>query len=196
MQGRLGILLLYSPSGLLKMSIKLCQQDGLYYNMTDMFTVDTNPRSWCSPIFGSAFTNLAPDLYLIDDDDSSNCSEEYDVPVSPVHPTTDKDNPATTTTADANGAPICPPRTPTKPAPSGPDARAPRLPRSWVSVHPTNLACQLESEFWATCLGHCSKDKLIVLANRANGLPNTFKFHPFWHMDWKVQARIRKSVAR
>jgi hypothetical protein len=44
-QGRPGILSLYSPLGLLKMSIELCQQDGLYYSTTDMFTVDTNPRS-------------------------------------------------------------------------------------------------------------------------------------------------------
>jgi hypothetical protein len=139
LQGCMGILLQYSPSGLLKMSFKLCQQDGLYYSMTNMFTVDTNPPSWYSPFAGSTFTELAP---------------------------------------------------------SGPDVRAPRVPRSWVLVCPTNLACQLESELWAACLGHCGKDQLIALANQADGLPNTFKFHPFQHIKWKVQARIHKSAAR
>jgi hypothetical protein len=177
------------------MSIKLCQQDGLYYSTTDMFIVDTNPHSRYSPFVGSTFTDLAPDLHLIDDDDSSNCSEEYDDLVSPVDPTTVKDDPATTTTADTNVTPLCLPRTPTEPAPSRPLARAPR-PCSWVSVHPTNLARQLELELWAACLGHCGKDQLITLANRADGLPNIFNFHPFWHIDWKVQARIRKSAAR
>jgi hypothetical protein len=89
----------------------------------------------------------------------------HDVPVSLVDPTADKDNPATTTTADANGTLICPPRTPTKPALSGPDFQTPRLPRSRVSVCFTNLASQLESELWAACLGHCGKDQLIALAN-------------------------------
>ncbi len=43
LQGRPDVLSLYSPSGLLKMSIQLTQQDGLYYSSTDTFTVDTNP---------------------------------------------------------------------------------------------------------------------------------------------------------
>ncbi len=134
-------------------------------SMTDMFTVDTNPCSRYSPFVSSVFPNLTPDLHLIDNNDSSDCSEECDVHVSPVDPTADEDNPETTTTADANGTPICPPCTPTKPAPSGPDVRAPRLPCSWVSIHPTNLAPQLESELWAACLGQCGEDQLITLAN-------------------------------
>ncbi len=44
-QGRPDILSLYSPSGLLKMSIQLLQQDGLYYSWTNTFTVDIKPRS-------------------------------------------------------------------------------------------------------------------------------------------------------
>jgi hypothetical protein len=83
-QGRLGILLMYLPSGLLNMSIKLCQQDGLYYSTTDTFTVDTYPRSSCSPFVGSAFTNISPEVHLIDEDEASNCSGEYNVSELPV----------------------------------------------------------------------------------------------------------------
>jgi hypothetical protein len=45
-------------------------------------------------------------------------------------------------------------------------------------------------------LGHCGEDQLITLANCEDGLPNTFKFHPFRHIDWEVQAWIQKSAAR
>jgi hypothetical protein len=58
------------------------------------------------------------------------------------------------------------------------------------------LARQLESELWATLLGHCGKNQLISLATRADGLLNCFKFQPFSHIDWKEQARIRKHAAR
>jgi hypothetical protein len=185
LQGRPGILSLYSPSGIFKMSIKLRQQDGLYYSTTDMFTMETNPHSQCSPYVSSAFTDLTPDIHLIDKDDSLDYSGEYNDYISPVDPTAVDDDPATTTTttADANVTPLCPPHAPTKPAPSGPYFRAPRLPRSWVLVHLTNLARQLESELWAACSGYCGKDQLIALANQADGLPNTFKFHPFQHIN-------------
>jgi hypothetical protein len=72
----------------------------------------------------------------------------------------------------------------------------PTLPHSRVLVCPTNLARQLESELSAACLGHCGKDQLHSLANRADGLPNSFEFHPFCHIDWKEQARIHKRAAR
>ncbi len=65
-----------------------------------------------------------------------------------------------------------------------------------MRTRPTNLARQLESELWAACLGHCGKDQLIALATQADGRPNSCKFHPFQHIDWKVQAWIRKSAAR
>jgi hypothetical protein len=46
LQGHPVVLSLYFPLGLLKMSIQLSQQDGLYYSSTNTFTVDTNPRAW------------------------------------------------------------------------------------------------------------------------------------------------------
>ncbi len=194
-QGRPGILSMYSPLGLLKMSIKLCQQDGLYYSTTDTFTVDTNPRSRCSPFVGSAFTNLAPDVHLIDEDNVSDCSEasdDYEIPVDP----TDTNDAHTATAADSTAPPQQLPCIPTELAPSAPRVRVPPLPRSWVQTQLTNLACQLESELWAARLGHCGEDQLIPLATWADGLPNSFKFHPFRHIDWKVQAWIHKSTAR
>jgi hypothetical protein len=88
------------------------------------------------------------------------------------------------------------PRIPKDSAPPAPVLQVPQLPRSWVHTRPTNLARQLVLELWAAQLGHCGKDQLIALTTRADGLPNSFKFHPFCHIDWKVQAWIRKNAAR
>jgi len=159
-EGRPGHLSLFSPSGLLKMSIQLSQQDGLYYSTTDTFTVDTNPRSRYSPFVGSAFTDLQQELHHIEDDDSSACSEESDEDV----PLTDVDvsltgltevDIALTGPALVHSPPTHPPHVPV--GPSHPLLPSPTstVPRSRVSVRPTNLARQLESELWAARLGHC-----------------------------------------
>jgi hypothetical protein len=192
LQGHPGILSLYSPSGLLKMSIQLSQQDGLYYSSTDTYTVDTNPQSWYSPFFGSAFTELPPDLHLIDNDNSSDCSDTYNDVVTAVanHATT----PGRTITSDATDKTHCPPCIPAKSTTTRPTVWQPTLPRSRVLVRPTNLTCQLESELWAACLGHCGKDQLHSLATHVNGLPNSFEFHPFCHIDWKEQAQTHKQA--
>ncbi len=182
LQGRPGILSLYSPSGLLKISIQLLQQDRLYYSLTNTFTVDINPRSRSSPFIGLAFTELPPDLHLIDNDDCSECSDHPDDNVS----TTDSANinnnwiHATSTPADAHNTPPC---FPDDPMPTRPPAQQQPMTRSQVSVRPTNFARQLESKLWATHLGHCSKNQLISLTTRAIGLPNYFKFHLFCHID-------------
>jgi len=68
-------------------------------------------------------------------------------------------------------------------------------PCSQVTVRPTNLARQLESELWAARMGHCGEDQLISLATHADGLPNNFVFHPFCYIDWKEQARMRERAA-
>jgi hypothetical protein len=128
-QGRPGILSMYSPSGLLKMSIKLCQQDGLYYSTTDTFTVNTNPRSSCSPFVGSAFTDISPEVHLIDEDEASDCSGEYDLSEIPVKPT---NNAPATSALDSPTPPIIMPRIPKDLAPPAPALQVPQLPRSWV----------------------------------------------------------------
>jgi hypothetical protein len=170
-KGRHGHLSLFSPSGLLKMSIQLTQQDGLYYSSTDTFTVDTNPRSRYSPFVGSVFTNVLHDMHYIGDDDSSTCSDESDDDV----PLTELDVPLTSP-AYVPTPPLHPPCV--LASPSHPPL-PPTVPRSRVSVRRTNLARQLESELWAARLGHCGTDQVIALAQRADGLPNGFEFHPF-----------------
>jgi len=200
-EGRPGHLSLFSPSGLLKMSIQLSQQDGLYYSTTDTFTVDTNPRSRYSPFVGSAFTDLQQELHHIEDDDSSACSDDSDEDV----PLTDEDvtltgltevDVAPTSPALVHSPPPHPAHVPVGPSHPLLPSRPPTVPRSRVSVRPTNLARQLESELWAARLGHCGADQLKALATHADGLPNGFEFHPFRHIDWKEQARIRKRAAR
>jgi hypothetical protein len=196
-QGHPGHLLLFSPSGLLKMSIQLSQQDGLYYSTTDTFTVDTNPHSRYSPFVGSALTDLPLDLHLINDNDSSDCSKESNEDISCNDPALDQ-VPDCLVEYDEdfplNGPvlelipPFSPPCVPVGPSHSRLPALPPTIPRSWVSVHPTNLAHQLESKLWAACLGHCGTNQLIALATRADGLPNGFEFHPFRYIDWKEQA--------
>ena len=175
LQGRPSVLSLYSPSRLLKMSIQLTQQDGLYYSPTDTFTADTNPRSRSSPFVGIAITDLPPDTHLINDDDGTTClagSEDDSVSAVP-------DFIATTTAVSAphlavslRSTPINVPVDPTPYVAHG----AP--PCSRVTVCPTNLARQLESELWAARMGHCGEDQLISMATRADGLPNNFVFHP------------------
>jgi hypothetical protein len=187
-QGRPGHLSLFSPSGLLKMLIQLSQQNGLYYSTTDTFTVDTNPRSRYSPFVRSALTDLPLDLHFIDDDDSSDCSEESDEDISCNDPALDqvpdclveydKEVPLNGPVLEPN-PPLRPPCVPVGPSHSRLPALPPTIPRSRVSVRPTNLARQLESELWAARLGHCGTNQLIALATRADGLPNGFEFHPF-----------------
>ncbi len=190
--GRPGVLSLYSPSGILKMSIQLTQQDGLFYSPTDTFTVDTNPRSRSSPFVGLAFTDLPPDTHLIDDDNDTTCSAvSDDDSVSAV--------PDFITPTNAVSAPhsVAPPRIPriNTPVDPSPHVELSAPPRSQITVRPTNLARQLESELWAARMGHCGEDQLISLATRADGLPNNFTFHPFCYIDWKEQARVRKRAA-
>jgi hypothetical protein len=64
-QGRPGPLTLYSLSSLLKISICLKQQDGLYYCATDTFTFNTHPHSTTSPFVGRI--SQVPDHYPYQD---------------------------------------------------------------------------------------------------------------------------------
>ena len=156
-QGRPGVLSLYSPSGILKMSIQLTQQDGLYYSPTDTFTVDTNPRSRSPPFVGIAFTDLPPGTHLIDDYDDTTCSTGSDDDSVSVVPNF-IDTP-TTVSAPHSAAPahITPIDTPVDHSPYVAHSAPPC---SRVTVRPTNLARQLESELWAARMGHCGEDQL------------------------------------
>ncbi len=139
-QGRPGILSMYSPSGLLKMSLELCQQDGLYYSTMDTVTVDTNPRSSYSPFAGFVFTNVTPNVHLIDDDDDSVHSADsnlYDTTnVSPDAVNVNTDNHST------GPPPHLPGPTPTESTPCAAPITAPLIPRSRIHSRPTNPARQ------------------------------------------------------
>ncbi len=162
LQGRPGILSLYSPLGLLKMSIQLSQQDGLYYSSTDMFKVDTNPHSRSSPFIGSAFTDLPPDLHFIGNKDSSACSNDnYNNDIPPAAPAVLDNDPRTATIpmVDATGSLTC---IPTNLTPSWPPVQQPAPLRSRVSV------CQLT---WPANWNPNSGQLVWVTAVKINSSP-------------------------
>jgi hypothetical protein len=61
---------------------------------------------------------------------------------------------------------------------------------------PTTKARQRESEVWLLRLGSPGVSQLDVLPQNATGLPATFKYHPFWFINFKEQARVRKQAAQ
>jgi hypothetical protein len=173
LEGCPGILSMYSPSGLLKMSIQLLQQDGLFYSLTDTFTVNTNPRLNSSPFMGSAYTVPPPDVHLIDENNDNNDSKCSNVPNTNQPPT------APDKIDDEQPSPQREPPPPRKSVRQPTPQQPTMLSRSRVTVRLTNLARQLESELWAACLGHCGEDQLTSLATCANGLPNISNFTHF-----------------
>ena len=60
---------------------------------------------------------------------------------------------------------------------------------------PVTTAEQLESELWAARLGFCGWWQLAALPGKADGIPSTFKSHPFRYIDHKEAAAIRKRPA-
>jgi hypothetical protein len=191
-EGRTGILLMYSPSGLLKMSIWLSQQDGLYYSSTDTFTINTNPCLHSSPFMGSAFTVPPPDVHLIDNNDDGNDNDSTCSNIPNIHQPPTAPDKINDKQPHPRREPLCPCKPVRQPTPQQPMM----LSRSRVTVRPTNLARQLESKLWAACLSHFGEHQLTSMATHANGLPNSFKFYPFQYINWKEQAQVRKRAAR
>jgi hypothetical protein len=115
------LLTFYSPSGLLKISIWLEQQDGLYYCTTDTFTVDTNPWSNTTPFVGHLYhvpyrslgnngldDTTSPHIYglrhtalALIEEDSNNESDNKEYTIS-MPPTIRNTPPTPTTTASAD----------------------------------------------------------------------------------------------
>ncbi len=61
---------------------------------------------------------------------------------------------------------------------------------------PTAKARQLESEVWFLRLGSLGDSQLDALPQNVTGLPATFEYHPFWFVNFKEQAWIRKQAAQ
>ena len=53
----------------------------------------------------------------------------------------------------------------------------------------------MESELWAARLGFCGWWQLAALPGKADGVPATFRSHPFRYIDHKEAAAIRKRPA-
>jgi hypothetical protein len=129
---------------------------------------------------------------LVEDDDSSDGDDDDGEPAlkndddDDEEPTLDASMQATPAADDNVHDPT--------PAATRTDTHKPP-PRSRITLCPTNCARQLKSELWAARLGLCGEDQLKRLALNADGLPTDFEFHPFWYIDWKAQARIRKQDA-
>ena len=60
---------------------------------------------------------------------------------------------------------------------------------------PVTTAEQLESELWAARLGFCGWWQLASLPEKTDGIPMTFKSHPFRYIDHKEAAAIKKRPA-
>ncbi len=60
---------------------------------------------------------------------------------------------------------------------------------------PVSRNCIMESEIWMLRLGSPSEDQLDLMAGHVTGIPSAFKYHPFWHIDWKEEACIQKQKA-
>ena len=44
-------------------------------------------------------------------------------------------------------------------------------------------------------LGSPGEDQLDLMSGKVTGIPAEFKYHPFRHIDWKEEARIKKQNA-
>jgi len=61
---------------------------------------------------------------------------------------------------------------------------------------PTSKSKQVESEVWLLRLGSPGVHQLDALPDNVTGIPSVFEYHPFWFINFKVQARIRKQAAQ
>jgi hypothetical protein len=55
--------------------------------------------------------------------------------------------------------------------------------------------CLTESKLWILCLGSPGENQLELLPGNVTGIPPGFHYHPFWFLDWKEEAGIKKQAA-
>jgi hypothetical protein len=63
------------------------------------------------------------------------------------------------------------------------------------SYNPVSWNRIMESELWMLRLGSPGEDQLNLMSERVTGIPLEFKYHPFWHIDWKEETRVQKQKA-
>jgi hypothetical protein len=45
------------------------------------------------------------------------------------------------------------------------------------------------------CFGSPGEDQLDLMPGNMIGIPPDFLYHPFWFLDWKEEARVKKLAA-
>jgi hypothetical protein len=60
---------------------------------------------------------------------------------------------------------------------------------------PVSKSNQMELELWMLCLGSPGEYQLDMLPGNVTGTPLVFEYHPFWFVNFKEQARVRKQSA-
>jgi hypothetical protein len=58
---------------------------------------------------------------------------------------------------------------------------------------PTTKARQVKSKVWVLRFGSPGEGQLDILPQHVEGTPPVFEYHPFWFIDFKEQAYIRKQ---
>ena len=61
---------------------------------------------------------------------------------------------------------------------------------------PTSKGKLIESELWLLCLGSPGIQQLDKLPGNVTGTPPAFDYHPFWFIDFKEEAQVRKQAAQ
>jgi hypothetical protein len=129
--GSPGCLRFFIDSGLAAMLLAFEQRDGLYYALTDVYTINRSPVHSIAPRVRRVVQNT---------------------PCSTRRPQT-----------------------------------------RYVPVTKSN---QTKSELWMLWLGSSGESQLDMLPGNAAGIPSVFEYHPFWFLDFKEQAHIRKQAAQ
>jgi hypothetical protein len=85
---------------------------------------------------------------------------------------------------------------PEKDDPASTQLRPMRTPRARAKVQrPVTLTEHLGSELWVARLGFFGWWQLAVLSGKVNGVPLTFKSHPFRYIDPKEATATNKRPA-
>ncbi len=86
-----------------------------------------------------------------------------------------------------------PPPTPTAFCVAAPTPSTLRQPSRFI---PTSKGKLVELELWLLCLGSSGIQQLDKLPGNVTGTPPAFDNHPFWFINFKEEAQVRKQAAQ